>query len=196
VPRIREFDENDVLDKAMRLFWKNGYQRTSLRDLVEHTGVGHAGLYAVFKDKKELFKRALIKYTSEIIDELFRPLEKESSGRDSLETFFDALVESARTGVWRNGCFLNNSMIEFGEDNADIKPIIMRNFKRQTDAFKNAISNAKAAGDISDKIDTRMLADSMITEFYGTATLSRAGLPIRIIENAVRNVKLSMGPAN
>lgn len=57
--RIREFDVNDTMDKAMHLFWQKGYVETSVRDLVKYTGVAHAGLYSAFGDKKVSLKLLL-----------------------------------------------------------------------------------------------------------------------------------------
>lgn len=53
--RSREFDENVVLQKAMELFWKQGYEKTSLNDLVEHMGIHRRSLYDTFGDKHTLF---------------------------------------------------------------------------------------------------------------------------------------------
>lgn len=68
--RTREFDVNETLDRAMHLFWKKGYVETSVRDLVEYTGVAHAGLYSAFGDKEGLFKAAVRKYCLKIADEM------------------------------------------------------------------------------------------------------------------------------
>ena len=60
--RPREFDEAAVLDTAMRLFWRHGYERTAIGDLVEATGVLRGSLYAAFGDKRGLFLAALAHY--------------------------------------------------------------------------------------------------------------------------------------
>lgn len=57
--RSREFDENVVLQKAMELFWKQGYEKTSLNDLVEHMGIHRRSLYDTFGDKHTLFLRTV-----------------------------------------------------------------------------------------------------------------------------------------
>ena len=49
--RSKEFEENEVLDKAMRLFWEQGYEKTSMTDLVEHMGIHRRSLYDTFGDK-------------------------------------------------------------------------------------------------------------------------------------------------
>ena len=75
--RPREFDADEALDKAMHLFWAKGYYDTSIRDLVEATGVNYYGLYGTFESKHGLFLAALDRYrakvTSQIVRELNRP---------------------------------------------------------------------------------------------------------------------------
>ena len=74
--RPKEFDPEDALDKAMQQFWAKGYHDTSIRDLVDRTGVNYYGLYAAFENKRGLFLAALDRYrdtiTTEIIGELKR----------------------------------------------------------------------------------------------------------------------------
>ncbi|VAW53187.1 Transcriptional regulator, AcrR family, partial [hydrothermal vent metagenome] len=74
VPRNREFDVDDALTKAMHLFWEKGYADTSIRDIAEHIGVSHAGIYSAFGDKKGLFKASIEKYSREVLDVMFSPL--------------------------------------------------------------------------------------------------------------------------
>lgn len=60
--RPREFDEAEVLDAALRLFWARGYERTGIADVVAATGVLRGSLYAAFGDKRGLFLAALGRY--------------------------------------------------------------------------------------------------------------------------------------
>ena len=60
--RPREFDEGAVLDAAVLCFWKQGYEATSVRDLVAQTGITAASLYNAFGDKRALYQRALDHY--------------------------------------------------------------------------------------------------------------------------------------
>ena len=61
--RVREFDEEKVLDATMQLFWEKGYEATSLSDLTSRMGIQRPSIYSAFGDKKELFETALRKYT-------------------------------------------------------------------------------------------------------------------------------------
>lgn len=64
MPRPRNFDENVALDRAMTLFWRHGYDGTSLNDLTVSMGINRPSLYATFGNKEALFRRALARYGS------------------------------------------------------------------------------------------------------------------------------------
>ena len=70
--RPREFDEGAVLDAAVLCFWKQGYEATSVRDLVEHTGIAAASLYNAFGDKRALYEKALDHYVEDSIADRIR----------------------------------------------------------------------------------------------------------------------------
>lgn len=61
--RTKEFDEDAVLLKAVRLFWEQGYEKTSMTDLVNHMGVHKRSLYDTFGDKHSLYIKTLNRYT-------------------------------------------------------------------------------------------------------------------------------------
>ncbi len=63
MPRVKEFDPDQALDRAMELFWRKGYEATSVQDLVEHMGINRFSLYDTFGSKHELFMAALDRYS-------------------------------------------------------------------------------------------------------------------------------------
>ena len=64
MPRPKSFDVDDVLDRAVDLFWVNGYAATSMEDLVNHLGINRGSLYSTFGSKQELYELALERYLS------------------------------------------------------------------------------------------------------------------------------------
>jgi TetR/AcrR family transcriptional regulator, transcriptional repressor for nem operon len=69
VARAKEFDEEEVVVKVMKLFWQRGYANTSIKDIVNETQVQPGSLYAFFGNKEELFRKALKRYTREFLDD-------------------------------------------------------------------------------------------------------------------------------
>ena len=85
--RVREFDEEKVLDAAMQLFWEKGYEATSLSDLTSRMGIQRPSIYSAFGDKKELFETALRKYTMLHASEARTRLQNHRSVREAFRAF-------------------------------------------------------------------------------------------------------------
>ncbi len=105
--RPKSFSRDDVLEKALPVFWKQGFAGTSLQDLERATGVNKSGLYSEFRDKEDLFLECLRHY----LESLGRRdlLTKEPLGWKNVETF---LKDGPLNKGDRQGCFAVNSMRE------------------------------------------------------------------------------------
>lgn len=104
--RPKGFSREQVLDKAIQVFWKKGFADTSLQDLEKATGVNKSGLYSEFKDKDEIFIESLKRYSNTV--GILEILNKEPLGLKNIEIFL--LVNNERHG--QKGCFFTNSVRE------------------------------------------------------------------------------------
>src|SRR6266571_4767093 len=62
VGRPRAFDIDKALDRALRVFWRKGYEGATLSDLTKAMGINRPSLYAAFGNKEDLFRKALDRY--------------------------------------------------------------------------------------------------------------------------------------
>jgi AcrR family transcriptional regulator len=184
--RSREFDRNEALDKAMRLFWRKGYAETSVRDLVEHTGVAHAGLYSAFGGKRELYQAALDLYDATYGNFLLGPMEEPDAGRAAIEHFFETILYAVKTKQFGDGCFMCNTAVEFGNEGEDIVSKSRENLERMNSAFQNALRNAHVRGEVRQDLELGAAASLLTSTFHGVAVQSRAKVPFKQVENAVR----------
>jgi len=77
--RLKEFNEEDALDKAVAIFWNKGYNGTSAQDLVTHLGLSRSSLYDTFGDKHSLFIKALQRYQKKSYDDVSSLLQKSTN---------------------------------------------------------------------------------------------------------------------
>jgi TetR/AcrR family transcriptional regulator, copper-responsive repressor len=105
--RPKNFNREEVLEKAMPVFWKQGFADTSLQDLERATGVNKSGLYSEFRDKEDFFVQCLRRYLES--QERRGLLTKEPLGWDNVETF---LRNGPLHKGEQQGCFSVNSMRE------------------------------------------------------------------------------------
>jgi AcrR family transcriptional regulator len=98
VARPREFELEEVLDKAVETFWSKGYEATSIQDLVESMGIHRGSLYAAFEGKQGLFLTALDRYRKVVVRKLLDILDGDPSGKAAIRQFFAAVIEHVITG--------------------------------------------------------------------------------------------------
>src|SRR5262244_3233124 len=98
MPRPRLFDEDEVLERAMRTFWAKGYRDTSVEDLVAVTGVRAGSLYNAFPGGKHaLFLAALDRYSRLVVPVKLGELAEETAGVPEIRAYFDGLVADLTT---------------------------------------------------------------------------------------------------
>ena len=108
--RQKSFSREEVLEKALPVFWKRGFADTTLQDLERATGVNKSGLYMEFRDKEDLFIACLRHYLESQGKRGLRLLTKEPLGWNNIETF---LKNGPLNKAEQQGCFCVNSMREF-----------------------------------------------------------------------------------
>ena len=185
MPRRREFDSEEALQKATTLFRKKGYFETSVDDLVKCTGVGTYGLYSVYGDKKGLFLAALDKFRDNYVNQLLSNLEEPDSSWPAISEYLSRVIDLAGTEDGRLGCLMcttNNQMI--GVD-PDVDEKLRRHFRRLKRLFYRSIVNAKRNAEIEKNIDPEICADYLVGVAHGAASLLRSGSSKKSIRNFV-----------
>src|SRR3954467_5082431 len=124
--RPRGFDEEQVLDQVMFLFWHKGYEATGLADLEQATGLGRQSLYGAFGDKRALFLRIVERYFERIIKPyLLDVLDAPGSARANLERVFEQWEATAVAPDFQ-GCLVGNSVPEFGAKDSEMAGVLRR----------------------------------------------------------------------
>lgn len=142
--RGRNFDHQEILKKALELFWAKGYSETSMQDLVEHLGLGRGSLYNAFGSKKELFIEVLEYYDVFRKQILINTLEY-STIRETMRRFFYSLVDRIIYDDEKKGCLFVNTSTQKTIEEDGISEIIKKGeeelLKILTDVLNLAIEN-------------------------------------------------------
>ena len=184
--RPREFDADEALDKAMRLFWAKGYHDSSIRDLVERTGVNYYGLYEVFENKHGLFLAALDRYRSTVTGEIVRALKRPGGAVKGIERAFDRLLALMRTPDGRVGCLMCNTAVELAPHDADAAARVQAHMRLLRSAFRAALLEGRKAGELAEDRDIDALAEFLTTTAYSVGFLVRAGCSDAHVRRHVR----------
>ncbi|AZG74891.1 MULTISPECIES: TetR/AcrR family transcriptional regulator [Shewanella] len=177
--RKRAFDKEVVLDKAMRLFWANGYSGTSVANLSSELGINTSSLYGTFVNKEQLFKDALAHYQKQYVEVNYSHLVEPSNAtlKERLQACFYGLIELFTSDETPRGCLLVKSLNEsdsvaFPEDAVVyIEKSGTETQKILTDLFVSGIAKTDMPkGQTAEKLATYLLSIS-----YGIAVQAKAG---------------------
>ena len=171
--RPREFDPDLVLDRATELFWRKGYEATSISDLEEHLGVGRQSLYGAFGDKHQLYVKAMDRYGASQSGArlaLLRP----GAGADEIREYFASLI-TGLTREPRRSCMLINATLETAAEDPAVAARTCDNQLNLTRAFRYALAGAVAKGQLDRKTDTDALALALVSQSFGLNIMARNG---------------------
>ena len=174
--RPREFDIEEVLAKALDVFWAHGYDATSMNDLMGATGLTKGSLYKGYSDKKSLFMRALDSYLIRANETLNETAATSESGRSALENIFSSVVRMSTCGGMRRGCFSVNSAIELAPHDADVRNRLRRNTLQKEKTIATIIRRGIADGSLRNTLDPEITASYITTLMNGLQVRGKLGM--------------------
>ncbi|MCK9861489.1 TetR/AcrR family transcriptional regulator [Paenibacillus sp. ATY16] len=169
--RSKEFDENDVLLKAMHLFWEKGYEKTSLQDLVEHMGIHRRSMYATFGDKHSLYVKTLELYEKQKRATIQEAIARGYTAKQVIRFLFDYLIEVDDDRPV--GCLFVNSVTELAMRDPEVRDITTEGFNYTEKVFVDLIQKAQHLGEIPIDKNAEILAASLQTTLIGLRVLVR-----------------------
>lgn len=169
--RPKKYDLDDVLDKAVGLFWRQGYKASSVTDLVHATGLNTASMYKEFGDKDGMFEAALERYRLHKIGPRFEILANEPNLK-GVEAFLESVVNGATSAEYQ-GCLMMNHLAQ--------KNSISPQAAKKIDDFcamiegllKAALQNAQANGEIPADKDPAEAASFIMCCVHGLVLYGR-----------------------
>lgn len=183
--RPRTFNEQEVLLKAMRVFWKQGYESTSLSDLLTVTGLSKSSLYDSFGNKRDLFLAAFEIYRMERMRMLGQYLTSQPTAYASIEAFFRMVLEHARQDEKPFGCMSVNEAVEFGPHDVEVQQLVERDFQGIEDALEAAILRGQRDGSIALEKDAKKLARALMVTHQGLQLMARSRTEASRLDDAL-----------
>ncbi|RAT95270.1 TetR/AcrR family transcriptional regulator [Brevibacillus sp. Leaf182] len=183
--RPREFDVDRALQQSMEVFWAKGFKSTSYDDLTRTTQVKKQSLYCVFKDKRDLFLKALALYRERSIAMLEELASQEVSPLKKLEAICDsALYQNDET--LRRGCLMVNSALEFGDDDPEVNREVMLMFDQVERILEKIIRDGQKQGLISARQSSKELAVYLNNVLSGAKVMEKSGASREQIATVLR----------
>ncbi|RED61843.1 TetR/AcrR family transcriptional regulator [Cohnella lupini] len=172
--RSKEFDENAVLHKAMQLFWEQGYEKTSMNDLVEHMGIHRRSLYDTFSDKHTLFLKALDRYGEIMSTNLERGIKHSETATQAIRFIFKYTIDE--TDDAPNGCMFVNAAVELAARDTDADVKATKGFAKEEQLLVDIIHWGRQNGEFSSDFEAEVLAESLHNAILGLRVMVRTSI--------------------
>lgn len=163
--RSVEFNECEIIEKAMNVFWEKGYHGTSMQDLVDAMQINRSSLYNTIGDKHCLFIKCVTVYAEAGLKETQEKVAKESS---ALQALINIIRDKAAWVVdSEKGCLGIKTVFEIAPEDKEVRNVLTRNSKVYLELMTNLIQKAIDDGELDGSEDASLLAEYIMTTFTG-----------------------------
>lgn len=182
--RHRQFDVQTVLDAALSVFWRKGFEGASYEDLIEATGVKPTALYAAFGNKHALFRRALERY-NEHYQSFYPAALALSTAREVVEQLLRASIDLNTRFPGQTGCFIINAALTGSDDAQPIRDALLNSRATGEAQLRQRFERAQVENDLPPGISADVLTRYVTALLHGLAVQAKAGHTREMLEEVV-----------
>jgi TetR/AcrR family transcriptional repressor of nem operon len=173
--RSKEFDPEAALQAALEIFWRRGYEATSMADLVEGLGIARASIYATFGSKHELYLLALRRYGELCDPALLAELSRPGPALPSVRALVTRFAEESAGDELRRGCFMTNTAVELAPHDRAAARRVEASWDFLEAGLTSALLRARAQGELAAGREPRALARMLLVLLQGMRVVGKAG---------------------
>lgn len=165
--RGKDFDESEVLAKAVSLFWHKGYNGTSMQELVDALGISRSSLYDTYVDKHTLYLKALEFYQNDAASRMNAIITETASAKEAIKQLLELSTSDLLLDKQQKGCFMVNAEVEVAPHDKEVLNIVCKNERQIEDAFHRTIKKGQENGEIRNKQDAMALTHFLLNTVKG-----------------------------
>ncbi len=169
--RTKAFDQQHALDEAMALFWEQGYEATTIRDLSARAGISLSSLYATFGDKHAVYLAPLERYRQAEVEDVRRRLAAPQSLCRMVRALFADVIESLLADAAHRGSFTLNAAVEMGGRDPATVALLRRHFDDIRDLLAERLRIAQTQGELAVSHNADELAHFLLFGLYSLAMM-------------------------
>lgn len=183
--RTKDFDENEVLSKAIQLFWHKGYNGTSMQDLVDTLGISRSSLYDTYTDKHTLFVKALESYQNKGAAKIQEIINNRASAKETVKALLELATNDLLDDKQQKGCFMVNAEVEVAPHDAEVNNLVCKNDQQMEEAFYQIIQKGKDSGEIKNPQDAKALARFIFNSVKGMRVTAKSSTDKTIFNDII-----------
>jgi AcrR family transcriptional regulator len=172
--RPRTFDVDEALDIALKVFWKKGYEGTSIDDLTDAMGINRPSLYCAFGNKEQLFRKVLDRYVGEAAT-LYGESIGQPTARAVAERFLHGTADGLTDPQHPPGCLAVQGALSCGDTAEPIREELNARRAAAEARFRERLERAQVEGDLSSEDNPADLARFLATVAQGMAVQAAGG---------------------
>ncbi len=184
--RTKDFDENEVLAKAIQLFWYKGYNGTSMQDLVDSLGISRSSLYDTYTDKHTLFLKALESYQLAGAAKIQQIIDQGVSAKDTVKQLLQLSTGELLEDQQQRGCFMVNAEVEVAPHDQEVNKMVCQNDQQMEEAFYQVIQKGKDSGEIKNGQDARALARFIFNAVKGMRVTAKSTQDKTVFDDIIK----------
>lgn len=181
--RTKSFNETEVLEKALNLFWTKGYSATSIQDLVDHLGINRASIYDTWGDKRNLYLESLKLYRKGSSNWLLELVRSDKPAKQIIHDFLDYIIEDSIADTEQKGCFLVNSTTELANQDQSINGLVQENRDTVIKVLTAIIDEGKQDGEITSGRASHELATYLFGVINGIRVMGQTQMEASALKN-------------
>jgi TetR/AcrR family transcriptional regulator, transcriptional repressor for nem operon len=184
--RTKDFDEEEVLTRAMNLFWSRGYNTTSMEDLVSGLGISRSSLYDTYTDKHSLFIKALENYQQIGFEKMQETASHPGPAKETVKKLLEQVHDGLLTGRHQKGCFMMNAAVEVAPHDKTVNNMVLRNDQQMEDIFYQVIQRGKNNGEIKNQRGARALAKFFFNTVKGMQVTAKSNSDKSVFDDIIK----------
>ena len=182
---VKQFNQEEVLDRAMAVFWQKGYEGTSIQDLTKATGLGRGSLYGTFGDKEGLFVAVLDHYADEFQMAIIESLN-DPNPYTAINKMFEVMIDRMSNPKYPRGCLNTNTSVAICGKSEVIERKIAERLGSLESAIYQVLRKAQEEGLLSKDKDIRALARFFVGVSQGMAVLNKTFADPSVIRDVAK----------
>ena len=175
-----------VLQKALHTFWEQGYDATTLPDLLGSMGINRSSFYNTFEDKQALFREVMNLYYQQTAIKRLTILQQAKSAKQGLRDYFSHNIDVAVAEYNPGGCLLTNTIVSLNTIDAEIARSVVQGVDRLEQAIYALLDRGQRAGEIASHKDITAITRLIMSVSYGLNISARLNPNREILEDMAK----------